>query len=106
MVVRYLQVLLAVVAARTTWWDPAGVAGPAAGLVELLVPLGAAGHSVVRLGGGDMHPNAGRSEPFAGQRHLSHRLVQRGISGPKAVFALWLLATVFAGLAIAVPRLN
>ena len=46
----------------------------------------------------------GRS-PFAGdQRHLSHRLVQRGISGPKAVFALWLLATVFAGLAIAVPR--
>ena len=46
----------------------------------------------------------GRS-PFAGdQRHLSHRLVQRGISGPRAVFALWLLAAVFAGLAIAVPR--
>lgn len=97
--------LLAVVAARTTWWDPAGVAGPAAGLVGLLVPLGALAIPLYDLVAVTcIRMREGRS-PFAGdQRHLSHRLVQRGISGPRAVFALWLLATVFAGLAIAVPR--
>ena len=41
--------LLAVIAARTTWWDPAGEAGPAAGLVGLLVPLGALAILVVSL---------------------------------------------------------
>ena len=97
--------LLAVIAARTTWWDPAGEAGPAAGLVGLLVPLGALAIPLYDLVAVTcIRLREGRS-PFAGdQRHLSHRLVQRGISGPRAVFALWLLAAVFAGLSIAVPR--
>ena len=85
--------------------DPAGEAGPAAGLVGLLVPLGALAIPLYDLVAVTcIRLREGRS-PFVGdQRHLSHRLVQRGISGPRAVFALWLLAAVFAGLAIAVPR--
>ena len=97
--------LLAVIAARTTWWDPAGEAGPAGGLVGLLVPLGALAIQLYDLVAVTcIRLREGRS-PFSGdQRHLSHRLVQRGFDGKTAVLGLWLIAICFAALGVGIPR--
>ena len=95
-----LGLTLAILTTRTTYFDTVhkiqfghwyGVLMP---LMVLAVPLyDFTSVTLIRLG-------QGRS-PFVGdQQHFSHRLVQRGLTKPAAVFVIWLctLATGLAGV--------
>ena len=45
--------------------------------------------------------------PFVGGKdHLSHRLMRKGLTKPKAAFSLWGLTGVFSLVALALPQLN
>ena len=45
--------------------------------------------------------------PFVGGKdHLSHRLMRKGLSKPKAAFSLWWLTGVFSLVALALPQLS
>ena len=45
--------------------------------------------------------------PFVGGKdHLSHRLMRKGLTKPKAAFSLWGLTGVFSLVALALPQLS
>ena len=45
--------------------------------------------------------------PFVGGKdHLSHRLMRKGLTKPKAAFSLWGLTGVFSLVALALPQLG
>jgi UDP-GlcNAc:undecaprenyl-phosphate GlcNAc-1-phosphate transferase len=86
--------LLAVLTVRTTYYDPqlgGGWYGVFMPLLVLAVPLyDLVSVTLIRLA-------QGRSPMVGDQRHLSHRLVQRGLSPRGAVVVIW-AATAVAGI--------
>ncbi len=91
--------LLAVLTARTTYYDPSRADYPLGGgwygvfmpLLVLAIPLyDFASVTLIRL-------SRGLSPMVGDQRHLSHRLVRRGMSPRGAVVVIW-AATAVAGI--------
>jgi len=100
--------LLAILTARTTYYDPEQVDYPLGGgwygvfmpLVVLAIPLyDLASVTLIRLG-------QGRSPLVGDQQHFSHRLVRRGLSARGAVVVIW-VATAVTGIGgVALGRLE
>ena len=100
--------LLAILTARTTYYDPEQVDYPLGGgwygvfmpLVVLAIPLyDLASVTLIRLG-------QGRSPLVGDQQHFSHRLVRRGLSARGAVVVIWVATGVTGIGGVALGRLE
>lgn len=93
-----LGLALAVISIRTTYYDPAGIAGQPVGFHAILMPLVLLAVPLYDLAGVCLlRISQGKSIWVGDKQHLSHRLVKRGYPINRAVGIIWLCA-VASGL--------